>query len=410
MHFRRSITMPIFMSLAVAGLGLLFVNADRPLDDLGCREDETKNKYTCHTGPLAGSVFGSREDAQIELDYIKQHTRLGKSEESRSSDEVAPPVPVLKVLSWNLKRTGKEKFDFDRIANVIADTDIAALQSLDAEDNGKGPLHIVADLVQQRSNQKICRAWFRTKGKERFAFLWKESTVSLVDQNGELRDPCMNDKSVVFPPSTRKDIGFNTALFYSKPHRRFFHLTTALLDSKVKEHDVAGAFRSLSPSAWPAIVAGNLQFSSKHSVFKEVRKLEFRPAMVGRTSARRSSPENFWTRKAVALESGVIDLYARFSEVNSKQLDSTVSENFPVFAAFSLTDDVEDAMQTQMLRAKRDTTSINGKNKKKARLEVAKPKAEFQEPKEDLEEEAKEADGGVMPVKKSKKPKKKGKP
>jgi hypothetical protein len=313
-----------------------------------------------------------------------------------SEESGEPAAPVLKIVSWNLKRTTHERYDYDRIASIVAGADIMAFQSFENEDTGKGPLHIIADLAGQRANAKFCRAWFRGPGdnKERFVLLWRESAVALIEPTGEFHDTCVTDKSIVLQASPHK--GFNTALFFSKDQKRMFVLTTSLVDDKTRTKDLAPLFRNVVPSRWPAIVVGLIPVPKKGSVTEDLHKMNFKTAF---SNSKKTAP-NFWFRKAVAVQTTAIDLSERFSEISSDQIEHSMSMNPPIYGEFALMDEPDDAVHTLMLKkVKRETSSV-----KKARV-VETPEATFEEPREDLEREASEADPQVK-AKKAKKPKK----
>lgn len=317
-----------------------------------------------------------------------------------SEEGVENAAPILKVASWNLKRAGHDRYDYDRIASIVADADIMAFQSFENEENGKGPLHIIADLAGQRANAKFCRAWFRGPGdnKERFVLLWRESALALVEPTGEFHDTCVTDRSIILQASPHK--GFNTALFFSKEQKRMFVLTTSLVDDKARAKDLAPLFKNVVPSRWPAIVVGFVPVPGKGSFAEDLRKLNFKTAF----SASKTTASNFWFRKAVAVQTTAIDLSERFSQISKDQIEQSMSVDIPIYGEFALMDEPDDAVHTLMLKkVKRETSSV-----KKARVVEVK-KTPFEEPREDLEREASEADPPVKSAKKAKKAKKKKK-
>ena len=75
----------------------------------------------------------------------------------KNPDETTPAR--LKIMSWNMKALAGEGSDFDRAALVLAQADIVALQEVDLRGQGKGFLNVIGNLIQAKTQQKICRAW-----------------------------------------------------------------------------------------------------------------------------------------------------------------------------------------------------------------------------------------------------------
>ena len=403
---KKSYAITAMISTGLLAVGFLFTNAhNAPLDDLGCHRDPPKGKYHCHTGVLKGREFASREEAEKALPSLEVvDTAPPPAVAPAETPAAAAPPPVspkeealIKIVTWNLKRKGAKAMDYDRIAAIASEADIVLFQSVDAEEKGKGTLHIVGDLVQTRVNEKICRAWFKNGAgkRDQYGLLWKSSAISLVESSGEIKDSC-GDMAVILPTSAKKkdEKVIASSMFFSKAQKKMFTLGTINMDSRPKkpEFTVPSLFKTLNSSPFAAIVGGDFKVSSKHAGFNEVKKMKFKPALTG--GGKSSTLDNFWVKNAVVVRAVSINLHDRFSEIGRSEIDSTVSEAFPVLAEFALVPEADENLQMVIVqRAKKEQEKAAAKKEAKAKpVAEAKPAPSFEEPKEDIEEEANEAD------------------
>lgn len=417
---RRSLAITIGIASVLMFTGLLFTSAHKePLDELGCHQDPPQSKYHCHTGVLKGKEFANREDAERALTavraaddekdfavsgYDEPNTKEKGSRGPASAvgDKLnlppppAPPTAVvnenlLKIVSWKVRK--RDKMDVDRIANVLAEVDLAVLHDLDLDEVGKGPLHRMGDLLQSRTGEKICRMWFKNSsgGKEKIGILWRNSTISHVDNGGAVKSNC-GEMAVIVPTAFKKgERGLATSLFFSKVQKKIFMLAAADFDGK--SSPLTPYFRSLESTTWPTIVVGDVRATT--ATTKDLNKsLGFKAAIQGKRPRKRSS-ENFYVRNATATRALPINLYERFSEISPKEIDSAVSDSFPILAEVELVPDGSGSTPaisvTPEKKSSKKTREKAATGKPKV---VSEAKSEvFDDPSEDLEAEAHHADG-----------------
>ncbi len=424
--------------MALLVTGLLFVNAHKsPLDELGCHQENPDSKYHCHTGPLKGREFSSKEEAErlisavqavaspdfsvvVETDPAAQKTDRGPASTGNVDLPPPPPAPpkavinnsLLKVISWRLNKNG-ENLDYDRIANVFSEADIAIMQDIDLDEVGKGPLHIIGDLVQSRIGEKVCRMWFRTGSKkEKYGILWRNSTIGHVAKAGEIKESC-GEMAVVVPLTKKKPIA--SSLFFSKVQKKMFQLGTINLESRPKKADatIAYVFRSIESSNWPTLVAGDLKLSSRSGA-KTIEKMKFKTALTGRAPAGQHGParlttDNLWTRNAVVVRAVSINLYDRFSELNRKEIDKRFSGSFPILAEMALMSEPDEHISSMIVstRAKERAARREASSGGKKVIEAKKTDLFEEDTAEDLEQEAQDVDYDLRePAAKPKKKKK----
>ena len=419
--FPKRRTIAIFTGATTLGLvAILFTNAhNAPLDEHGCHRDPPGSKYHCHTGPLKGKDFTSKEEAERTIASVRPTGAAGsdfavsledtpaaaRDKELGKEPQLPPPPPapptavvnsnMLKVVSWNVKK--RDKVDYDRIVSVLAEADIATLQDLDLDEKGKGPLHIIGDLIQSRIGEKICRMWFKNsaQGRENYGILWRTSTVGYVNESGEIKDTC-GEMAVVIPTKKAKGERIVAAsLFFSKVQKKMFQLGTVHFEARPgnPSRDIPNVFRALEGSNWPTIVTGDVKYPAhdlKNWNFKGALTSATVSAKKGRGS--KTTTANIWTKNAVVVRGLHINLYDRFAEMSTKDIDGSVSNSFPMLAEVALVPEADDKLTTVIIKSKKEQTVKKESNKPKM-VSEAKTKENFDEPREDIEEEANEAEG-----------------
>lgn len=424
---RRSLAITTFISTTLIIVALLFTNAhNSPLDELGCHRDPPNARYHCHTGQLKGKEFATKDEAQRALASVSvaedsdfkvsmedtPEAAAAKAEAKERDNSFLPPPPevetavvnhnLLKIISWNVKK--RATVDYDRIVNILSEADIAVLQDLDLDEKGKGPLHIIGDLLQSRINSKICRMWFKNsaQGRERHGILWRQSTIGYVNESGEIKDKC-GEMAVVVPTNRAKGASLVASnLFFSKVQKKMFQLGSVQLESRPShpKRDVPNLFKPLDNSNWPTIVVGDVRYNTN-----DLKKWNFKTNIAGtnvtsrKGRASKSTSYNVWTKNAVVVRALHINLYDRFSEISPKEIESSLSHAFPMLAEVALVPEADDQLTTMMKRSKKEETKAAAQSPAVAApatkvIVEAAAKDRFEEPSEDIEAEANLIDGG----------------
>jgi hypothetical protein len=425
-------------------MSLFFINAhNSPLDELGCHRDPAGSPYHCHTGALKGKEFTNKDEAQRAIASVSAE---GASESDFAvtyedgpqmlpaspspnlepmKDAALPPPPeappkavinekLLKVVSWNVRK--REKIDYDRIVNVLAEGDIAALQGLDLDEKGKGPLHIIGDLLQNRINDKVCRMWFKTSsnGRESYGILWRNSTVGYVNPSGDIKENC-GEMAVVVPITQGKNQrAVAASMFFSKVQKKMFQLGTIWLEKRPgnAKSEIPKLMKPLSSSSYPTIVVGDMKFPTT-----DIKKWDFKSAIgkapinAKKDRGSKAITGNIWTRNAVVVRGLHLNLYDRFAEMAVKDIESTVSTSFPMLAEVALTKDADSQIEEMVIKSRKaDAKAAKAAAKKdKPKSVEASSQDSFEDPSENLEDEAIQADGDERNPASKKKPKKKTK-
>ncbi|MGZ3723627.1 MAG: hypothetical protein ACXVA9_11880, partial [Bdellovibrionales bacterium] len=202
---RRSTSLVfIFLASLCAPSFIMAADKAKPLEDFGCTLDDITDSYFCGSGPMEGREFLTKSELD---DAIADFKAKAKKADAERAAEVLPPGPPpsaalqpdskeeepakeerpvkeekpnrLRIMSWNMKALAGEGSDYDRAALVLGQADIVALQEVDLHSQGKGFLNVIGNLIQAKTQQKICRAWVQGGNGERqtYGFLWKEGTI-----------------------------------------------------------------------------------------------------------------------------------------------------------------------------------------------------------------------------------------
>lgn len=340
-----------------------------PVDELGCHADPVTGGYHCVTGPLAGLEFMSKADAQEASERLKKHAKKkkvrGTAAEDMEEDEdfqvttrasetvtgegAAPVGEGLTVLSWKARR-GPNRIDVDRVASVMATADITVLQNVEFNERGETAITVVAGILERRLNEKVCRGWFKSsKGaRNRFAFLWRERALALVDSDGQLRDTCTARPYVI--RSEIKDYGFAT--FFAKGANKLFVLTSVDLEKTPRAQEVSELFRAYRDTGWPIIFAGDLKSSARSSVFQDARRWSFKPALPSGNKLTKGH-DNVWYKNVTLLGAEPVNLREQFPELSPTDIQNVVADRAPIRADFSFSDRDADAVQMQIITRKK---------------------------------------------------------
>ena len=349
---RRAFNFRLFALLSVCVVLPYSASAAKSLseDELGCHQDDITESYICDSGPLLGREFLSLSEAQDALQALKAKTQEQEAESGEEELTPSEPAPVaqpentehLRVISWNIKALAGEGSDYDRAALVLADADVMVLQEVDLHGQGKGFMNVIANLIQAKTQEKVCRAWVQGSNGERqtYGFLWKEKTVGYLDSDGEMKESC-GDTALTIRQLKKTKLA-SQGTFYFKAQRKMFVLGTLFMDRQPKspDKDVNEIFKSLDEGKWPVLLAGDFKMGAGNSAFNNARKMGFHSAVSGKKNAW----ENVWYRGAGVIQAGPVDLSERFSDARHEDIKKSFANIFPIMAEFNLREESKDSV------------------------------------------------------------------
>lgn len=334
---------------------------DGELDAVGCHEETATGNYHCHTGPLSGREFLSQDEAAEALAQLKAQQTLQKADEIFAANQSAP----LKLLSWKFSSIGTKRFEYDRIVNVMMDADLVVAQEVEFTKTGESALTVIANLLSQRLNQRICKGWFKseTGDRGRHAFLWRDNAISFVEKNGVIIERCPEAPVVIRVDGKRLDSRAPYwATFFMKNRRQMINVASVQFEQRPKQHEVAGVFRKLNKLQWPVVLAGNFKIKAQTNAFSEATQMNFKPVLQREGNA----TSNLWLKNLSVAFSEAVDLSSRFPELSPKEVDRQVSSFPPLFAQITFTPAEAETLKTRIIRKAASVKKVAKKTKPKS--------------------------------------------
>jgi hypothetical protein len=350
-----------------------FAAEDDVPDALGCVIDDITGNYRCDTGPLAGREFVGPEEAQAALKAEEEKKAKDREDEALNASYSVP----LRLMSWNFSSIGTARFEYDRIAAVLADSDFAVLQEVEFNPSGETSLTVIADILAKKTGERICKGWFKTNygTRGRHAFVWKDKVISYVEKNGAVEDRCPDAPVVIRVVGKKIDPSEPLmATFFLKTRRQMFNAVSVQLAKKPKKKEITAIFGKLSKLPWPAVVAGNFKTPVTDKSFK---------AVMARSGGATS---NVWTKNLSVVHAEAVDLHDRFPDLKPKEVDAMISDYPPVLAEISFSPEEADVLRTQLIK-KNARASAKAARERKFKPSV-KPAPKPLPVHDDLEEEA----------------------
>ncbi len=247
------------------------------------------------------------------------------------------------ICSWNLKDFGKSKSDaeIEFIANTIKDYDIVLIQEVVAKDPGGaqavGRLGVALNRKGAKWDYRISNitSGGSSSKKERYAYLWKSSKVSLIGRPWlEIKYSNEIDREPYFATFKTSNNSFTLVNFHAK--------------TKTKKPETDIKYFKFLPSEYPdlnLIFCGDFNVPESHTVFNPLKKMGYKPALtVQKTSLKMeclgddclaSEFDNvfFNADKISKQSSGVIHFYKSFVLLKQARM---ISDHVPVYFKFIL--------------------------------------------------------------------------
>lgn len=246
------------------------------------------------------------------------------------------------ILSWNLENFGesKSKVALNFIANILKDFDIVTIQEVVAGDGGAQEVATLATELNRKGAKWDYRISDPTTGensykRERYAFLWKTSRVSMVGK------PWLEIK---YTNEINREPFFATF----KVKDKLFTLVTFHAITKKMQPETEIKYFKFLPVEYPdknLIFSGDFNCPQSHTVFNPLKKMGYQPIFTGQKTSLKMKPVNneclasefdnifYNTKKVRFINSGVIRFYNSFISLKDAR---TVSDHIPIWIQFSL--------------------------------------------------------------------------
>lgn len=249
------------------------------------------------------------------------------------SDEIS-------LISWNIKDFGKSKNseELNRIAEIVRDTDILAIQEVVAGYGGAQAVAKLADILNRKGSKWDYVISDPTNSpkyvSERYAFIWKTHRIKIKNrgwlisalENSIDREPFLLNFYLDGKPFTV--VNFHSRPYNKDPESEIRTLSTYVIDFLET----------------PLIIAGDFNVDEKMPVFNTLKKSGYQTAITNQKTTLKWSCERtnylnypidniFHSKDIHKVEGKIID-FVRFCEELEKA--RKLSDHLPVFLRFKL--------------------------------------------------------------------------
>lgn len=249
----------------------------------------------------------------------------------------------IRICSWNLMDFGKSKSDseIEFIANTVKGYDIILIQEVVAKDHGGAQaVGRLQDVLNRKGTKWEYSVSDPTSGessykRERYAFLWKPSKVTLVGK------PWLEKKY-------HEEIDREPYYASFKIYQKEFTLSNFHAITKSMQPETEVKYFKYLPGEYPnlnLIFCGDFNLPENHTVFNPLKSLGYKPALIDqKTSLRQdcksddclaSEFDNFFynSKKITNKSAGIIYFYKSFPTLKEAR---AISDHVPIYFEFSL--------------------------------------------------------------------------
>ena len=249
-------------------------------------------------------------------------------------------VDTINLVSWNIRDFGKTKNsdELEKIAEIVRDADILAIQEVVAGYGGAQAVAKLSDILNRKGSKwdyVISNPTNSPKyATERYAFIWKTKNIKIKNRGwllDELNTPIDREPFLLdFYLNKQK---FSIINFHSRPH------------DKNPEGEIEALCNFVVDSlGTPLIITGDFNVDEKEPIFNVLKKNDYQPAITNqRTTLKRTCKRGdylnypidniFYSSDIKKVNGGIID-FVRFCDRLEKA--RKLSDHLPVFLKFKL--------------------------------------------------------------------------
>ncbi len=246
----------------------------------------------------------------------------------------------ISLISWNIRDFGKTKngTELEKIADLVKDTDILAIQEVVAGYGGAQAVAKLSDILNRKGAQwdyVISNPTNSPKyATERYAFIWKTKNIKIKNRGWLLdelnpdidREPFLLD----FYLNKQK---FTVVNFHSRPHDK-----NPESEIEALSNFVVDSLRT------PLIIAGDFNMNEKEPVFDLLKSKGYKVTITNqKTTLKRTCKRGeylnypidniFYSSDISKIEGGIIDFVRLCAHLEKAR---KLSDHLPVFLRFEL--------------------------------------------------------------------------
>ncbi|WP_346882844.1 endonuclease/exonuclease/phosphatase family protein [uncultured Algibacter sp.] len=246
----------------------------------------------------------------------------------------------INTISWNIRDFGKTKSteELEKIANIIKDVDIVAIQEVVSGYGGAQAVAKLSDILNRKGSKWDYIVSNPTKSSkymtERYAFIWKTKHIKIKNRGSlikELQDEVEREPLLVdFYIDGKR---FSIMNYHSIPHSKNPRTEIKLLTEYI-----------IKNSNSPLLLAGDFNISEDDKVFERFISEGYIPSILNKKTTIKQKCKNgnylnysidniYYSNDIFKVKSNVIDFVIACEEItNARQL----SDHLPVYLEFKL--------------------------------------------------------------------------
>lgn len=244
----------------------------------------------------------------------------------------------INVISWNIRDFGKTKslVELEKIANIIKDADIVAIQEVVSGYGGAQAVAKLSDILNRKGAKWDYVVSDPTKSSkymtERYAFIWKTTDIKIKNRGrlvSELHDKIEREPFMIDFYTNGKQ--FSVLNFHSIPHSK---------NPRPEIEALTNFVITLKNSS--TIIAGDFNMSEGDPIFKNLINSEYLPSLHNQKTTLKKKCDNgiylnynidniYYSKGISKLKSGVIDFVLVCDEIENVR---KLSDHLPVYLKF----------------------------------------------------------------------------
>ena len=252
----------------------------------------------------------------------------------------SPKNDSIHIISWNIQHFGKTKksAELEKIANIVKDVDIIAIQEVVAGYGGAQAVAKLSDILNRKGEKWDYIVSNPTKSskymKERYAFIWKTKDIKIKNRGRlvtELHDTIEREPHMVEFYTKGKRftvVNFHSISYSKNPRSEIAALTDFIIDNLET----------------PLLLAGDFNLDGEDPVFKNFLNMGYKASVYSEKTTLKQKCYNglylnysidniYYSNGLSKVNSGVVDFVLVCDELkNARQL----SDHLPVYLEFRI--------------------------------------------------------------------------
>ncbi|WP_276166460.1 endonuclease/exonuclease/phosphatase family protein [Zobellia alginiliquefaciens] len=182
----------------------------------------------------------------------------------------------ISLISWNIRDMGKTKNseELDKMAEIVRDADIVAIQEVVSGYGGAQAVAKLADNLNRKGakwDYVISNPTNSTKyATERYAFIWKTKRIKIKNRGELIKElDTLVDREPFYIDFFINGQKLTVLNFHSRPHNKNPEAEIMAISNYLKSKEIAH----------PLVLAGDFNVDEKELVFDTLKELDYKPSI-----------------------------------------------------------------------------------------------------------------------------------